>query len=252
MSLVVMRRKVQAKQNATKRNKSTKLYANHLSNKCCGDNVGFKNNVNTKNVSYHSLMKRKVQCESSSDKITNVKRKYRVNSRLSSSEHLKLKLDRIMYRNRFNKCTNFVYFVKNGDIIKGTYVITIDGDVRKLFEGYNSVFIGPRDSWTDNNKLIDSKRYTISKVELDGTNTKITLTTLIVESDASTPIYVTKHVPEKEKCNNDMLPVHYTRHNDKCVVTKKLNLPTSYKDLYKRDTNSLEIFEFYGIDCCRI
>ena len=235
MSLVVMRRKVQAKQNATKRNTSTTLYGNHLSNKCCGENVGFKNNVTTKNVSYHSLMKRKVKCESSTDKITNVKRKYRISNRLSSSEHLRLKLDRIMYRNRFNKCTNCVYFVKNSNITNNVAVFTIDGDVRKLFEGYDSVFIGPRGTWTDAGNVEFNKSYTISKVELVGGNTQITLTKGITEStNASTPIYVTKHVPEKAKCNVPMLSVHYTRHSDKCVVTKKLNLPTPYKDLYKR------------------
>ena len=149
MSLVVMKRKLQAKQNATKRNNSSTMFANHLSNKCCGSNVGFKNNVNTKNLSYHSLMKRKVKCESSSDKITNVKRKYRVNNRLSSSEHLRLKLDRIMYKNKLDKC-----------------------------------------------------------------NPKTTST--------------------EKKCTVPMLSVHYTRHNDKCVVTKDLNLSKSYKDLYNK------------------
>jgi len=235
MSLVVMRRKVQAKQNATKRNTSTTLYGNHLSNKCCGENVGFKNNVTTKNVSYHSLMKRKVKCESSTDKITNVKRKYRISNRLSSSEHLRLKLDRIMYRNRFNECTNCVFFVKNGQIINGG--ITIAGDVTKLFEGYNSVFIGPRSNWTDaNNKLIESKRYGIvGNATFDSTNTTIVLNkTIGGDNNNPTPIYVTKHIPEKEKCNVPMLSVSYTRHKDNCVVTKKLNLPTSYKDLYKR------------------
>ena len=38
-------------------------------------------------------------------------------------ENPKLKLDRIMYRNRFNKCTNFVYFVKNGNITNNDAVI---------------------------------------------------------------------------------------------------------------------------------
>lgn len=150
MSLVVMRRKVQAKQNATKRNnKPPILYGDHL--KCCGGG-GLKNNVNNKNLSYHSLRRKKVKCETSSDKLKNVKRKYRVNSRLSSSEHLRLKLDRIMYRDRIDECNPTIK-------------------------------------------------------------------------------------PEKSKCTVSMLPVHYTRHSDKCVVTKKLNLPTSY-DLYKRVDNS--------------
>tara|TARA_B100001142_G_C13909841_1_gene491186 strand:+ start:93 stop:593 length:501 start_codon:yes stop_codon:yes gene_type:complete len=145
MSLVVMRRKVQAKQNATKRNKeSSILYGDHL--KCCGG--GLKNNVNNKNLSYHSLMRKKVKCETSSVKLTNVKQKYRVNSRLSSSEHLRLKLDKIMYKNRLDECN---------------------------------------------------------------------------------PI-----ITEKSKCTVPMLPVHYTRHNDNCMVTKCLNLPSTYKDLYNR------------------
>lgn len=146
MSLVVMRRKVQAKQNATKRNNGSPiLYGDHL--KCCGG--GLKNNVNNKNLSYNSLMRKKVKCETSSDKITNVKQKYRVNHRLSSSEHLRLKLDRIMYKNRLDKCN-------------------------------------PTEK------------------------------------------------PPKSKCTVSMLPVHYTRHNDNCVVTKCLNLPSTYKDLYNR------------------
>jgi hypothetical protein len=232
MSLVVMRRKVQAKQNATKRNNNSPiLYGDHL--KCCGG--GLKNNVNNKILSYNSLMRKKVKCESSSDKITNIKRKYRVNNRLSSSEHLQLKLDRIMYKNRFNKCTNCVFFVKNGNVTGTT--ITIEGDVTKIFEGYNSVFIGPRSKWTDaNNKLIESKRYGIvGNATFDSTDTKIELNkTIGGDNNNPTPIYVTKHIPEKAKCNVPMLSVSYTRHKDNCVVTKKLNLPTSYKDLYKR------------------
>jgi len=148
MSLVVMRRKVQAKQNATKRNnESSILYGDHL--KCCGGG-GLKNNVNNKNLSYHSLMRKKVKCESStSDYSGNIQRKYRVNSRLSSSEHLRLKLDRIMYKIKLDECNP-----------------------------------------------------TVKK--------------------------------EKLKCTVPMLPVHYTRHNDKCMITKSLNLPSTYKDLYNR------------------